>query len=109
MRLRTALALSRNACTVGLLEKIGLEKAINFARKAGITSPISHDYTTALGSSAVTPLELTSAYATFASQAYTNRSSSRVSSTAAAAGRNAGPSLEAIDRPRFSAGVPRVV
>ncbi len=68
LRLRTALALSRNACTVGLLEKIGLDKAINFARKAGITSPISYDYTTALGSSAVTPLELTSAYATFASQ-----------------------------------------
>ena len=68
MRLRTALALSRNACTVGLLEKLGLDKAIAFARKAGITSPISYDYTTALGSSAVTPLELTSAYATFASQ-----------------------------------------
>jgi penicillin-binding protein 1A len=68
MRLRTALALSRNACTVGLLEKIGLDKAINFARKAGITSPISYDYTTALGSSAVTPIELTSAYATIASQ-----------------------------------------
>ncbi len=68
MRLRTALALSRNAVTVGLLEKIGLDKAIDFARKAGITSHISYDYTTALGSSAVTPLELTSAYATFASQ-----------------------------------------
>jgi penicillin-binding protein 1A len=68
MRLRMALALSRNACTVGLLEKMGLDKAINFARKAGITSPISYDYTTALGSSVVTPLELTSAYATFASQ-----------------------------------------
>ncbi len=68
MRLRTALALSRNACTVGLLEKIGLDKAIAFARKAGITSVINYDYTTALGSSAVTPLELTSAYATFASQ-----------------------------------------
>jgi len=68
MRLRTALALSRNAVTVSLLEKIGLGKAIDFARKAGITSPINYDYTTALGSSAVTPLELTSAYATFASQ-----------------------------------------
>jgi len=68
MRLRTALALSRNAVTVGLLEKVGLEKAIDFARKAGITSPINYDYTTALGSSAVTPLELTSAYATFASR-----------------------------------------
>jgi penicillin-binding protein 1A len=68
MRLRTALALSRNVVTVGLLEKIGLEKAIDFARKAGITSQINYDYTTALGSSVVTPLELTSAYATFASQ-----------------------------------------
>jgi len=68
MRLRTALALSRNAVTVGLLEKMGLDKAITFARKAGITSAISYDYTTALGSSVVTPLELTSAYATFASQ-----------------------------------------
>ncbi|HUI46147.1 MAG TPA: PBP1A family penicillin-binding protein [Nitrospirota bacterium] len=68
MRMRTALALSRNAVTVSLLEKIGLEKAIDFARKAGITSQINYDYTTALGSSAVTPLELTSAYATFASQ-----------------------------------------
>jgi penicillin-binding protein 1A len=68
MRLRTALALSRNAVTVGLLEKVGLEKTIDFARKAGITSQINYDYTTALGSSAVTPLELTSAYATFASE-----------------------------------------
>ncbi len=68
MRMRTALALSRNAVTVSLLEKIGLEKTIDFARKAGITSQINYDYTTALGSSAVTPLELTSAYATFASQ-----------------------------------------
>ncbi len=68
MRLRTALALSRNAVTVGLLEKVGLEKAIDFARKAGITSQINYDYTTALGSSVVTPLELTSAYATFASE-----------------------------------------
>lgn len=68
MRLRTALALSRNAVTVALLEKIGLKKTIDFARRAGITSPISYDYTTALGSSVVTPIELTSAYATFASQ-----------------------------------------
>ena len=73
MRLRTALALSRNAVTVGLIEKIGLDKTIDFARKAGITSPISYDYTTALGSSAVTPLELTSAYATFASHGHTDR------------------------------------
>ncbi len=68
MRLRTALALSRNAVTVRLLESIGLNKAVDFARKAGITSPINYDYTTALGSSTVTPLELTSAYATFASE-----------------------------------------
>jgi penicillin-binding protein 1A len=68
MRLRTALALSRNAVTVRLLEDIGLSRAVDFARKAGITSPINEDYTSALGSSVVTPLELTSAYATFAAQ-----------------------------------------
>jgi len=68
MRMRTALALSRNAVTVRLLEDIGLSRAVDFARKAGITSPINEDYTSALGSSVVTPLELTSAYATFASQ-----------------------------------------
>jgi penicillin-binding protein 1A len=68
MRLRTALALSRNAVTVRLLEDIGLSRAVTFARKAGITSPINEDYTSALGSSAVTPIELTSAYATFAAQ-----------------------------------------
>ncbi len=68
MRLRTALALSRNAVTVGLLEKVGLNNAIAFARKAGINSAISYDYTTALGSSVVTPIELTAAYATFAAQ-----------------------------------------
>ena len=68
MRLRTALALSRNAVTVRLLEDIGLSRAVDFARRAGITSPINEDYTSALGSSVVTPLELTSAYATFAGQ-----------------------------------------
>jgi penicillin-binding protein 1A len=68
MRMRTALALSRNAVTVRLLEDIGLSKAVDFARKAGITSPINDDYTSALGSSVVTPLELTSAYATFCAQ-----------------------------------------
>ncbi len=68
MRMRTALALSRNAVTVRLLEDIGLSRAVSFARKAGITSPINEDYTSALGSSVVSPLELTSAYATFASQ-----------------------------------------
>jgi penicillin-binding protein 1A len=66
MRMRTALALSRNAVTVRILEDIGLSKAVDFARRAGITSPINDDYTSALGSSVVTPLELTSAYATFA-------------------------------------------
>ena len=68
MRMRTALALSRNAVTVRLLEDIGLSRAVDFARRAGITSPINDDYTSALGSSVVTPIELTSAYATFCAQ-----------------------------------------
>ena len=68
MRMRRALALSRNTATVRLLESIGLSRAVDFARRAGITSPISNDFTSGLGSSSVTPLELITAYATIAGQ-----------------------------------------
>ena len=44
--------------------------AIEYAKKLGITSPLSDNLTLALGASSVTPLELTNAYATFASGGY---------------------------------------
>lgn len=65
-RLREALAYSRNIVTIKLLEKIGVEKAVNFARAVGIKGPFPHNLTLALGSLSVTPLEITSAFCVFA-------------------------------------------
>ena len=49
-----------------LLQQIGLEEAIQFARKIGIRSDIAPYFSLALGSSDVSLLELASAYAVFA-------------------------------------------
>jgi penicillin-binding protein 1A len=64
--LRKALAQSLNVPTVKLLEKIGVDETIQYARKFGIRSPLTHYLSLALGSSDVTLFELTSAYAVFA-------------------------------------------
>ena len=64
--LRKALAQSLNVPTVKLLEKIGVDEAIQYARRFGIRSPLTHYLSLALGSSDVTLFELTSAYAVFA-------------------------------------------
>jgi len=61
-----ALAKSRNLATVRLLNEIGVDTAIQEARALGIESPIERNLSIALGSSGVTPLELCTAYATFA-------------------------------------------
>ncbi|ETR74437.1 MAG: multimodular transpeptidase-transglycosylase [Candidatus Magnetoglobus multicellularis str. Araruama] len=65
--LRRALALSRNLVTIKLLQKVGVEKVIDYARQLGITSPIQKDLSIALGSSGVSLIELIRAYAVFAS------------------------------------------
>jgi penicillin-binding protein 1A len=64
---RTALAKSRNVITVKILKKIGVDYAIDYARRMGIGSQLSPDLSLALGSSGVSLLELTRAYAVFAS------------------------------------------
>jgi penicillin-binding protein 1A len=61
-----ALAKSRNLATVRLLNEIGVDTAIGMARNLGIQSPIERNLSIALGSSGVTPLEMVTAYATFA-------------------------------------------
>jgi len=63
---RTALAKSRNVITVKILKKIGVEYAIDYARRMGIESPLSPDLSLALGSSGTSLMELTRAYAVFA-------------------------------------------
>ncbi len=61
-----ALARSRNLATIRLLDDVGVESAIRMARALGIESPIARNLSIALGSSGVTPLEMCTAYATFA-------------------------------------------
>ena len=63
---RKALAQSLNIPTVRLLEKVGVDEAILYARKIGIKSPLAPYLSLALGSSDMTLLELTSAYGVFA-------------------------------------------
>ena len=64
--LREAFEHSINVVGVKLLEEVGINKAVNTARKAGINSTLRPDLSLALGTSEVNPLEITSAYATIA-------------------------------------------
>ena len=65
--MRRALARSYNIVTIKILQNIGVRYAIGYAAKLGIQSPLTADLTLALGSSAVSPLELATAYSVFAS------------------------------------------
>lgn len=64
---RKALTNSYNIITIKILENIGVGYAATYARKLGIVSPLQRDLTLALGSSAVTPMEMATAYSVFAS------------------------------------------
>jgi penicillin-binding protein 1A len=63
---RNALAHSRNVVTVKILEDIGVAHAIKFIRKLGVESPVKRDLSIALGTSGVSMVEMTSAFAVFA-------------------------------------------
>ncbi|RQW89405.1 MAG: PBP1A family penicillin-binding protein [Geobacter sp.] len=65
--MREALTNSINVVSIKILENIGVSYAIQYAKQLGVTSPLSPNLTLALGASSVTPVELTSAYAVFAS------------------------------------------
>ena len=65
-RFRFALAHSRNVVTIKILEDIGVNYAANYAKKLGIETPLQRDLSMALGSTAVTPLEMLTAYTVFA-------------------------------------------
>ncbi len=65
-RFRLALAHSRNVVTIKILEDIGVNYAANYAKKLGIETPLQRDLSMALGSTAVTPLEMLTAYTVFA-------------------------------------------
>ena len=63
--LRKALIHSRNVVTVKLLESIGANYAINYARQMGIVSQLTPTLALALGASGVTLQEMLTAYSTF--------------------------------------------
>jgi penicillin-binding protein 1A len=63
--MRQALVHSVNNATVHLFRDVGVDFVIGYARRLGIESPLSRDLSLALGSSPVSLLELTRAYAVF--------------------------------------------
>lgn len=63
---RKALALSRNIPALRTAQKVGIDKVIETARLAGVKSKLDNNLSLALGSSAISPLEMAGAYSTFA-------------------------------------------
>ncbi|RTZ63781.1 MAG: penicillin-binding protein 1A [Aquificaceae bacterium] len=70
-RLRVALAKSKNIVSIRLLQKIGLSYAIDYATKFGFKKKsLPADLTLALGTNSATPLQMATAYASFANGGY---------------------------------------
>lgn len=66
MTVRDAIARSRNVCAVDIAQKAGLNNVISTAQSAGISSPMDAFPSLALGTCAVSPLEMANSYATLA-------------------------------------------
>jgi penicillin-binding protein 1A len=64
--LREALTYSRNVVTVRLVEAIGINNVLDFARTIGVKGEMPRDLTLALGSLSITPLDLALCYSVFA-------------------------------------------
>jgi penicillin-binding protein 1A len=64
----SGLTRSVNVVAVRLLEKVGVNKVIEYARRMGIKSPLGPNLSLALGTSEVTLLEMVAAFTTFPNQ-----------------------------------------
>lgn len=64
--LREALIYSRNVVTVKLVDAVGINNVLDFARNIGIQGDMPRDLTIALGSLSVSPLDLALCYSVFA-------------------------------------------
>lgn len=70
-RLRDALTKSRNLVSIRLLRSMGITHALKYAERFGFDSErLPHNLSLALGSAAVTPLQMASAYAILANGGY---------------------------------------
>jgi len=65
---REGLIKSRNVITIKILQDIGIDYTIDYARKMGITAHLDRDLSLSLGSSGLSLLELVKAYSIFANQ-----------------------------------------
>ena len=63
-----ALALSRNTCTVRVAQQVGIANVIQRAKALGLEPHFPQELSVSLGAVAVSPLNLTQAYAAFANQ-----------------------------------------
>ncbi|WP_425228577.1 transglycosylase domain-containing protein [Sphingomonas sp.] len=70
INLRRAFARSCNVCAARLTQQVGVRSVIRAARDLGISTPIANEATISLGTSQVSLLELTAAYAAVASGEY---------------------------------------
>jgi penicillin-binding protein 1A len=68
--LRQAFAVSSNVAAVRLAQKVGVNAVIRAARDLGVTAPLSDNLSVALGSSGMSLIELTQAYAAVAANSY---------------------------------------
>lgn len=64
--IRSAVASSKNTIAVKVASEVGIKNVIATAKRAGLDVPMNRDLTLALGTATVSPLELTTAYCTFA-------------------------------------------
>ncbi len=70
-RLRWALTKSRNLVSIRLLQQLGIRTAINYAGRFGFnTEELAPDLSLALGTHAITPRQLVTAYASLANGGY---------------------------------------
>ena len=64
--MREAFAKSRNVVAVQLAERIGMDTIVQWARRFGIDAPVAPYPASAIGASALQPLDLVAAYTVFA-------------------------------------------
>ena len=70
MPLYKALAFSSNVIAVKLIQNVGITPVVDIAKALGITTPLTHDYTIALGSNGVKLFDLVVVYGNFANGGY---------------------------------------
>ncbi len=68
LTLKMALAKSVNVIAAKLIDRVGPETVVDYAKKMGITSELKPHYSLALGATGVSPKEMASAYGTLANQ-----------------------------------------